>query len=1223
MVSEGIQFVKDSPVIPVELLERLEDGGLTIFAGAGVSRCLNLPDFCGLVTQVSTSLGREMQPDEEDLFNRGSLDAVLGVIERRIPEGALRNAVRKVLSVPDGADLATHAALIKLATSKQGRLRMVTTNFDDAFWRVPATDRRSIDYAPYLPVPGGEWNSIVHLHGGLGNPADPEGRQLVLTSADFGRAYLTEGWASRFLGELFRRSAAILFVGYSVSDPAIRYIVDAFAADRDQGGSRIAAAYILVAADDHMPAERTWKSRGVEPIVYDPRENHRLLHETLRYCGARRGVGLFDRISIVRDFGPKSPLGRLDGEAVSQVTWALKEPTGHIARRFSELDPAAPVAWLPVFQERGVFSLKAAGSFSSPAVAPIAQAHFAPPLHRAIEGLCGWFSKHLESPDFIAWVIANGCHLHPHLADHIRRRLADQALPPLPGGPRRLWRFWAAPTPAVYDRFVEQQVWQEWKFSKTGMPDALLRDCVRSWFAPTVHFKAPFRFQLDGKEIDTEKVRSYAGIEILPAAGQVCEDLLKQLITRDDRAHVVPELLPDFTGFLYRALNYLEYFEIASGDVDGTYSVRPSIDNHGQNAHREKWAIYIRALKIIWELTAEIDPGRARDEVRIWGRLGFPVFRRFVVWSAGKAGGMSADEVAHFVCEQPPSTLWGIDTRRELLQCLRSVARQMSPEASEALIEKILAGPSREQFPAGISDEDFEEARDRLIHIRLAKFQQGGGRLVDRAEREWREILVRHPGWTRETNERDEFVGWLGGFFARPVEVEVLPLVDWYTEKSDAEIAAAISGASEGEAVRLWRGLGGADLSRALAVLESLIEQGYGDPAFWSLALGTLADSDRLAAIRFLAAALPRMDHGVLTANLQQLASMVNTYFREPNRDGEEDVWRIWDFVIVAAIGSGQPEYDDPAAAARSSPIGDLAEALLIKVAEIEPMTYDRIPQEFRTRLEDLLNGPLAGHRLARVVLARAVAWLHQLQAGLVEPAFLARFDWTRSDEARSLWTGYLMNPQVTPGFWPSFRPLFLGAFPRSDELGEFAEGQLYELLAWLLLRPEYELGAAEARQALSLGSPKGRARVAWFWWRQSDSATEYGANLFRERLKYLLESVWPLDRDLRDEESSALLAEIATCCSSSFPDAVATVIPLISPVRDAHDVIWALKNKDVVDRFPAETLALLSAILGESIQPWDAEFLRELLDRISRGDGRLANSPEFHRMNEMMRPFE
>jgi hypothetical protein len=42
----------------------------------------------------------------------------------------LRRTVREILDVKPGADLATHEALLRLATPKQGHLRLVTTNFD-------------------------------------------------------------------------------------------------------------------------------------------------------------------------------------------------------------------------------------------------------------------------------------------------------------------------------------------------------------------------------------------------------------------------------------------------------------------------------------------------------------------------------------------------------------------------------------------------------------------------------------------------------------------------------------------------------------------------------------------------------------------------------------------------------------------------------------------------------------------------------------------------------------------------------------------------------------------------------------------------------------------------------------------------------------------------------------------------------------------------------------
>ncbi len=389
MALDGVRFVRDGPSIPVELLHTLEEGNLTIFCGAGVSRCCGLPDFSGLVNEVCARLHRPMQTDENELFKRNSFDATLGLIENRIGKSLLRRTVADILDIKPGSDLETHKALLNLGTSAKKHLRLVTTNFDRAFELAASPDKPTFDYAPYLPLPGVDWNSVVHLHGGLGSTRDPDAKALVLTSADFGRAYITEGWASHFLTELFRRSAAVLFIGYSVSDPAIRYIVDAFAADRGDQRSHVAVAYILSGAAVPAEDERTWKSRGIEPISYNPRDNHVLLHETLRNCAAQYRTGFFDRASIVLKYGSRSPIGSLDREAISQITWALKDATGHAARRFAELTPPAPIDWLDILGAEGLLSLSGPAQKSVLAVNWLPASYLTPSLHRATEVFAG------------------------------------------------------------------------------------------------------------------------------------------------------------------------------------------------------------------------------------------------------------------------------------------------------------------------------------------------------------------------------------------------------------------------------------------------------------------------------------------------------------------------------------------------------------------------------------------------------------------------------------------------------------------------------------------------------------------------------------------------------------------------------------------------------------------------------------------------------------------
>ena len=95
----------------------------------------------------------------------------------------------------------------------------------------------SKDHALSRPRPE-SLRKVVYLHGRMKSELPEESRQLldlVLTSADFGNAYLREGWAAKFVIELFREFT-ILFVGYGLNDPVMRYLMDALATESHPGG---------------------------------------------------------------------------------------------------------------------------------------------------------------------------------------------------------------------------------------------------------------------------------------------------------------------------------------------------------------------------------------------------------------------------------------------------------------------------------------------------------------------------------------------------------------------------------------------------------------------------------------------------------------------------------------------------------------------------------------------------------------------------------------------------------------------------------------------------------------------------------------------------------------------------------------------------------------------------------------------------------------------------
>ena len=231
-------FVTDGPNIPEHLLQAHEDGRVLFFCGAGISSPAGLPLFKGLVDRIYRQLGTNKEPAENEAYEKEQYDTTIHQLERRYP--GQRPEVRKHLATilkpkwrrKDATT--THRALLQLAQDRHGKFRIVTTNFDRIFERVISRDKLRIASfeAPLLPIPKlSHWNGIVYLHGLL--PAKPDEtalNRLVLSSGDFGMAYLTERWAARFVSALFQ-NYIVCFVGYSVNDPVLRYMMDALAAD--------------------------------------------------------------------------------------------------------------------------------------------------------------------------------------------------------------------------------------------------------------------------------------------------------------------------------------------------------------------------------------------------------------------------------------------------------------------------------------------------------------------------------------------------------------------------------------------------------------------------------------------------------------------------------------------------------------------------------------------------------------------------------------------------------------------------------------------------------------------------------------------------------------------------------------------------------------------------------------------------------------------------------
>jgi len=323
--SEAPVWITSEVELPQAVIDAQAAGRLVFFVGAGASMGppASLPSFKELARQLASIARRPFD-------DTGNLDRFLGSMPANFDTHThTRNLIAREGSMPNS----THTALVRVAASI-GPLRIVTTNFDDHI--SSAASSAGIEVyekwvGPALPL-GDAFTGIVHLHGSV--LRDP--RELVLTDTDFGRAYLTHAWATRFLLPMFQNNT-VVFVGYSHDDPIMRYLA--------LGLPSRTPRYAFVSADKANDPD--WTRLGVETIGYPVQaDDHSALVAALEAWDVRARMGQTDhqaRMKEIVDAGPT--LTPVDRDYLAE---RLKTVDG--AREFAKatagVAPNRQVEWL-------------------------------------------------------------------------------------------------------------------------------------------------------------------------------------------------------------------------------------------------------------------------------------------------------------------------------------------------------------------------------------------------------------------------------------------------------------------------------------------------------------------------------------------------------------------------------------------------------------------------------------------------------------------------------------------------------------------------------------------------------------------------------------------------------------------------------------------------------------------------------------------------------------
>ncbi|PVZ64997.1 SIR2 family protein [Pelagibaculum spongiae] len=354
-----MRFIEDGPSIPDELLIARDEGNVVFFCGAGVSQNdAELPDFFSLVGNVCRSLGitehdaiqKQIEigsKDSDKITIKCSGDRAFGLLEKDFFLDDIEHEVAKALK-PKKLEThpeecyRSHKILLDLATTPNNDLQLVTTNFDRLF--EDALGKKDSGKYCHLPprLPsirhGQALNGITYLHGRVNkeyDSSDKEGQGFILTSAQYGRAYLAHGWATDFFKDILV-NFTVVFVGYSADDPPIQYLLEAL--NQTNRRNKIYA----FAQGSEASVISDWASKGAKGIIFQ--EYDQLWDSLSEWAArARNPQKWIQKIAVLAKKGPQN----LQPYERGQVAHLVSSTDG--AKAFAQTSPTAE--WLYVFDK--------------------------------------------------------------------------------------------------------------------------------------------------------------------------------------------------------------------------------------------------------------------------------------------------------------------------------------------------------------------------------------------------------------------------------------------------------------------------------------------------------------------------------------------------------------------------------------------------------------------------------------------------------------------------------------------------------------------------------------------------------------------------------------------------------------------------------------------------------------------------------------------------------
>ncbi|WP_299010653.1 SIR2 family protein [uncultured Shewanella sp.] len=1176
-----------------------------------------------------------------------SADRIFGLLEREFLTRDIYKSVAKALTPEGKVDLSAHQTMLKLATTQDGLVRLVTTNFDCLFDLCQPNIHTFVP--PRLPDlnHSNEFNGTVYLHGKVNEDGTGAvSNHFVLSSSEFGDAYLANGWATSFVKGILEKYV-VVFVGYSADDPPIQYLLEAL----NKNSNYLNDIYAFQSGDESYASSK-WYHKGVKAIAYDDTNGHIALWNTLEVWAERAS----DPDAWYRGIIAKAKEGPhlLQPFERGQIAHIVSTIEG--AKKFANSEVLAPATWLHVFDSKLRYETPRKNLFRAESPADDVD-----PFH--FYSLDSDHTPQHVDPDDVynerevpedAWdAFESNSHDMKGLQgqDVIRFRGGDSQFSQLPTLPQRL------------------DILTYWLSRVAGQPEVIWWVTKQRCFHPRVQFVLKSKFERHSQNMDStfnqawgyildsfeqidkrgklnwfalervvknngwcpRKLRHFAQVTkpyiTVNPPYRISYDInrdqisLKDLIRLDVHYPELPRKLeiPDewiicTVEILRRNLEIAVELENEIGGYGLNLSCSLTPDKNTEDPYSRTHGLTAWVLLFVsyLEKLVSIDLDAALKELLKWPYGDSTIFARLRIWALGKTCLVPNESISVTLNQLSDDAFWDRYHARDLLLAFAARWKGLDQCSRTSIENRILQGPN----PWTKEEKDnFNERKARDILDRVTWLKQNGCDLTVDTEKSIDRLRNDAPEWKPEhAEDAVRSLEVSGGFVTKNTEYSLLvdePLAS-ILERAKELSGRQIDFLTESDP---FLGLSQAKPIRAFNALTYSAKKGNIVDWAWNTFL--YAETRKNDTLRFIALIAERLSRFTSIDLVKILRSVSNWFerFTKALADNYHATYCKLASKLIDAIsiqpdsgassiirGSKAPDW---LMESINSPTGNLTSALL------QSCTFESgegFSEHFLSLLNQLLSLPNNLNRYAIVILTSRLSWCFSIDPEWTQKYLLSVLNSSVEEDRQAFWDGVLRRGIRGKELFTILKPsiLELACTGEIESLGHqnAIVGLIYS--AWKIKHEDERwVSDLELKDVLIKASDDFRCGVLWQARFGENEDKEQWLQSFRE----LISNVWPKQLAAKSPAVSGRFCDIAFWSEDQFPEVVNLIIPFLTKLDRANHIY--LNDENILKKYPNDLLLLLNIVLPDDVNKWPYD-IGDYLEKMIKADIDLSENERF-----------